>query len=177
MLYKYCIIKLKKILYAMKRKFNFFFLLFSLVNYSFLDLLDNWPIRSCKYIYSSIWNIRVHKMARAFVINTSERREAEKSNAPADDITHKSVATLLIVTYMLLRNGGRKKNKKWRFRFSLQIRLGKRNDPHFAIGTLIEARLYPMRKNARGRSSRTKKGIRKGADWSVTIAIKQENQS
>jgi len=51
-------------------------------------------------------------MARAFVINTSERREAEKSNAPADDITHKSVATLLIVTYMLLRDEERKKNKK-----------------------------------------------------------------
>lgn len=71
-------------------------------------------------------------MARAFAINTLEEKEAKKSRVPADGITHKFAATLLIVSYVLLRREEKGRNKKRRFRFSLQIRLGERNDPRFA---------------------------------------------
>lgn len=81
----------------------------------------------------------------------------EKSKVPADDITHKSVAALLIISYVHLR-GGKREKKTRNEDFDSHYRYVSANETirALSIGTLMEVRLYPTRKNARGRSPRTK---------------------
>lgn len=74
-------------------------------------------------------------MTRAFARNILERKRKERreiKKVPASDITHKSIAMLSIVSHVRKKEEGRGKSETQRFRFSLQIRLGERNDPRLA---------------------------------------------
>lgn len=70
---------------------------------------------------------------------------------PANDITHKSVAALLIISYVHLRDEKREeKTRNEDFDFHYRYVSANETIRVLSIGTLMEVRLYPTRKNARG---------------------------
>lgn len=97
------------------------------------------------------------KATWAFARNILEgKRKEEIKKVSANDITHKSIAILLIVSHVRPREGRRKREEKARHKdFDSHYRYVSANETIRAspTGTLMAIRLYPMRKNARGRST------------------------